>query len=130
MSELNIEKAWVTQAGLPAKVLIMPMGHRCGYVGVDAKTFEGKGYDDINVDVHGGLTYARTEEDGLLWYGYDCAHLGDARDVNLMDAEHKEIYEKYHLDFNDAGDTVKSLDYCINECENLATQLKQLEETV
>lgn len=124
-----IEKEWVTQAGLPAKVKVMPMGHRCGYVGVNAEVFADKGYDDLDVDVHGGLTYARTEEDGVRWYGYDCAHLGDARDINLMDAEHKEMFEKYHLNMNDPTDTVKSLDYCINECESLATQLKQLEDT-
>ena len=124
MRDVTVEKTWVTQAGLPAKVLIMPMGHRCGYVGVDAKTFEGKGYDDLDVDVHGGLTYARTEEDGLLWYGYDCAHIGDARDVNLMDAEHKAFFTKL---WDDEG-VVRSLDYCINECESLATQLKQLED--
>ena len=124
----KIEKAWVTQAGLPAKVLIMPMGHRCGYVGVSNEVFGDKGYDDLDVEVHGGLTYARTEEDGLRWYGFDCAHLGDARDPLLMDDQHRELFEKYHFDFNDGSDTVKSLDYCITECENLATQLKQLEE--
>lgn len=123
-----LEKAWVTQAGLPAKVLIMPMGHRCGYVGVSAEVFADKGYDDLDVDVHGGLTYARTEEDGLRWYGYDCAHLGDARDPTLMDEQHKKIFEECRFGFEDEGDTVKSLDYCINECENLATQLKQLED--
>lgn len=129
MSDIRTEKAWVTQAGLPARVLIMPMGHRCGYVGVNPEVFKDKSYDDLDVDVHGGLTYSRDEEDGLRWYGYDCAHLGDARDVNLMDAEHKEIFEKYHFDFNDGTDTVKSLDYCIEQCESLATQLKQLEVT-
>ena len=123
---MSVEKEWITAAGLPAKVKIMPMGHRCGYVGVNAEVFANIGYDELDVDVHGGLTYARNEEDGLRWYGYDCAHLGDARDINLMDEHHKEIFEKYHFDFNDGSDTVKSLDYCIHECENLATQLKQL----
>lgn len=127
MRDVITEKAWVTQAGLPARVQIMPMGHRCGYVGVSKEVFEGKGYDDLDIEVHGGLTYARDEEDGLRWYGFDCAHLGDARDVNLMDAEHKEMYEKYHMGFNDGTDTIKSLDYCINECESMANQLKQLE---
>jgi hypothetical protein len=33
-------------------------------------------YDDINVDVHGGLTYSREEEE--LWViGFDCAHSMD-----------------------------------------------------
>jgi hypothetical protein len=120
-----VEKEWTTEAGLPAKVLIMPMGHRCGYVGTDDKAFEGKGYDDIDVEVHGGLTYARTEADGLLWYGFDCAHYGDARDPALMDAEHKGYYERMDTSFWDDG-TVKSLEYCVMECEELARQLKEL----
>ena len=33
-------------------------------------------YDDINVGVHGGLTYSRMEGD--LWFiGFDCAHGSD-----------------------------------------------------
>lgn len=119
-----LEKEWVTQAGLPAKVKVMPMGHRCGYVGVSAEVFADKGYDDLDVDVHGGLTYARTEEDGLRWYGYDCAHLGDARDPTLMDEQHREMFERLW----DEDGVVRSLDYCITECENLATQLKQMED--
>jgi hypothetical protein len=120
----TLEKAWVTQAGLPAKVVIMPMGHRCGYVGVSAEVFADRGYDDLDVDVHGGLTYARTEEDGLRWYGYDCAHYGDARDPELMDEQHREMFERLW----DEEGVVRSLDYCITECENLATQLKQMED--
>jgi hypothetical protein len=119
-----IEKEWVTKAGLPAKVKVMPMGHRCGYVGANAEVFADKGYNDLDVDVHGGLTYARTEEDGLRWYGYDCAHLGDARDINLMDDQHKAVFTNL---WDDEG-VVRSLDYCISECESLATQLKQLED--
>lgn len=58
--------------------------HRCGYVRVPpAHPFHGQPYDDINVDVHGGLTFASVEpcahEDGIgYWIGFDCAHLGDA----------------------------------------------------
>lgn len=123
-----IEKQWITSSGLPAKVLIMPMGHRCGYVGVSKEVFEDKDYNDIDIEVHGGLTYSRDEEDGLRWYGFDCAHLGDARDVNLMTPEYRVTFEKYHFEFKEECETVKSLEYCINQCENMATQLKQLEE--
>lgn len=125
----NIEKEWVTEAGLRAKVVIQPMGFRCGYVGVNAETFKGVHYDELDIEVHGGLTYARTEMDGLRWYGFDCGHLGDRADIELMDEKHRESSDsKFWLEAYDSTDTIKSLDFCVSECENLATQLKQLED--
>ena len=53
------------------------MKHLCGYVSLPktSKFFQ-KGYDDIDVNVHGGLTYAKMSGD--LWkIGFDCAHLYD-----------------------------------------------------
>jgi hypothetical protein len=59
--------------------------HRCGYVRVPpTHPTHGKGYDDIEVGVHGGLTFAQMEpctehEDGQgWWFGFDCAHCDDA----------------------------------------------------
>lgn len=77
-------------------------GHWCGYVGVPPghpwhrKSYAG-GCDEngtyipsgIDVDVHGGLTYAEKcagaichipapgESDDVWWLGFDCAHSGD-----------------------------------------------------
>lgn len=71
-------------------------GHLNGYVGVPLK-HPGAGskmerivgrdidtkYDDIDVDVHGGLTFSGVGEGGDLrpqgfyWFGFDCAHAGD-----------------------------------------------------
>ncbi len=62
-------------------------GSWCGYVAVPPghPAFE-KGYDDVEVDVHGGLTYANHcqgpichvpapgEPDNVWWLGFDCAH--------------------------------------------------------
>ena len=61
------------------------MGHLCGYIGVPAgHPWDGKGYDDIDADVHGGLTFAKPASETLFpgtqaaWYvGFDCAHAGD-----------------------------------------------------
>jgi len=58
-------------------------GHLCGYLGVPAgHPWHGENYDDVDVSIHGGLTYdgdhAPTKEpDGNWWVGFDCAHLGD-----------------------------------------------------
>ena len=66
--------------GFDCMVLRMPsQGHLCGYVGLkkDHK-FYNLHYDKIDVDVHGGLTYAEKGEDGnLSWIGFDCAHHND-----------------------------------------------------
>ena len=69
------------------------VGSLCGYVGVGPDhPWHGKHYDDIDADVHGGLTYSNkcqetaTEDDGIChvpepgrehdiwWVGFDCAH--------------------------------------------------------
>ena len=50
----------------------------CGYVLVpDGHPDERKGYDDVDVDVHGGLTFRCKAAGGGSWFGFDCAHGGD-----------------------------------------------------
>lgn len=55
----------------------------CGYVGLPKghKYYE-KDYDRININVHGGLTFADKGDGkiwtaGLWWIGFDCAHYND-----------------------------------------------------
>lgn len=57
--------------------------HLCGYVELPSshKHYK-KSYDDIDVDVHGGLTFANDHLPGKQptdkWViGFDCAHAGD-----------------------------------------------------
>ena len=128
----NVEANWVTGAGLRAVVVIHSAGHRCGYVGVPkGNPNHGKDYSDINADVHGGLTFAcgsedfPIESDGLWWLGYDCAHLYDARDPELMSGEYKAMYDRGLLREFDEGSVIRTLEYCVSECESLATQLSK-----
>lgn len=71
-------------------------GHWCGYVGVTEghPAFE-RFYEDVDVSVHGGLTFARAcdetapegtgvchipepgRPDHVWWLGFDCAHFQD-----------------------------------------------------
>ncbi len=141
------EKEWITEEGYKACVLRRNNsynGHRCGYVGIpkDHKLYgvdysecvEGlKNYlseeteigkrgilsllcsenthqIDMIINVHGSLTFAGLNDDGypvekddFWWFGYDCAHAGD----NLLNC---------------------SLQYCINECACLSTQLKKVDD--
>src|SRR6185295_14871422 len=68
-------------------------GNLCGYVGVpEGHPWFGKDYNEIDAEVHGGLTYAaecdeddkehgicHVEEDGIRrwWIGFDCGHFMD-----------------------------------------------------
>jgi len=63
-----------------------PMGTLSGYIGIEPEhPWWGQGCMDLDVDVvvHGGLTYASAQrpgtwgEDGLWWMGFDTAHNGD-----------------------------------------------------
>jgi hypothetical protein len=117
----NVEKKWITEAGYEAEVIAQKMGHRCGYVTVPKDhPHYGKGYDDVDVDVHGGLTYA---EEGT--FGFDCAHWNDARDVSIMSDEYTQIFHGWPS-LGDDEPTIKTLEFCVTECESLAKQLKEL----
>jgi len=123
---LKIEKSWVTEAGLPAAVMWVNDSHRCGYVELtEDSIFYGitnerevhvilqKSIDDLSV--HGGVTFFDTPywidsniEDSNFFVGFDCAHSGDATRYSPIEGE------------------LRSLDYCIEECESLAKQLMSI----
>jgi hypothetical protein len=81
--------------GLPALVVRNRFGALCGYVGVsEGHPWFGKNYDDVDADVHGGLTFAGPcqggseegsichipsagEPDSVWWLGFDCGHAFD-----------------------------------------------------
>ena len=74
------------------------MGHLCGYLGIPpGHLWYNKHYDEIDADVHGGLTFAGKENGGnysqsypmdIWWIGFDCAHLGD---WTIMDDKYRLI---------------------------------------
>jgi hypothetical protein len=80
----KVEREWQHAGLLCAVVLAREGGHRCGYVRVPPNhPAHGQGYDSVDVSVHGGLTFAQVEpcahDDGTgWWFGFDCAHSGDA----------------------------------------------------
>jgi hypothetical protein len=53
------------------------------YIGIEENhPLAGFDYEDIPIDVHGGLTYSQIGNDeylpkGYYWYGWDYAHSGD-----------------------------------------------------
>lgn len=132
-SKYKIEKEW-DNAGLPCVVLMTDMGHRCGYVGVPkGHKWYGTNYDDVQrsdggyIEVHGGLTYGREggkgypseKKEGFFWFGFDCAHYGDSPDPSI---------NPHYAEMMSDGGEIRSLDYCVVECEKLARQLNDIPE--
>jgi hypothetical protein len=84
------------------------MGHLCGYIQVDADhPWYGKGYDEIDADVHGGMTYSDKGE-----FGFDCAHAGDL------------VPKMYALTGHTFDETYKGMGYVVGELIKLARQAK------
>jgi len=116
-------------------------GHWCGYVGVAEPhpVFE-KNYDDVNVDVHGGLTYAafcderENPAEGIChvpfegrphrvwWLGFDCAHSGDeSPGMRRWNREHG---------FSREWEAYRDRRYVEHEVRSLATQLRAMQPEV
>lgn len=100
----------------------------CGYVGLPkTHPFYGKPYEEIEVDVHGGLTYAAycshyichktEEEDDLFWLGFDCAHCND-----LTPGMHRKDLDNQYPFMR--GNVYRDVDYVVTETKRLAEQLK------
>ena len=112
-----IEKRW-KHKGFECVVIFVGESHRCGYVAVPKDHIAyGKPYKDINVSVHGDLSFSAyaPEEDlggkeGTYWLGFDCAQSNDK--------------SKYH----DEGH-FWTLNEVIKETENLAKQLEKLQKS-
>lgn len=120
-----------------------PLGHRCGYIRVPkGHPWHGKEYDDIEANVHGGLTFAEKDtpcgkggKDDGYWVGFDCAHCGDAPDRELyarfspekqagfkmMAQIHADIEARHPLSPR-FRDKVRSQEYVIRECQQLIEQ--------
>jgi len=131
------EKIWVC-CGFKCVAMALESGHRCGYVGIPKRNhlyefdYNESTFDSITV--HGGLTYSAKNTNDYpivtkqkLWFfGFDCAHLGDKRDVTLMSESFKKSYLKYLGEGAGEGGIIRSLEFVIEECESLARQLKDI----
>lgn len=140
----NDREEWVdAQTGYVCLMVRNHMGAWCGYVGVsDGHPAFEKEYDDVDVNVHGGLTYSEhcqgpichvsDAEDGAVWWiGFDCAHFLDyvpgmealMRDTRFQAALDKKLGSKLGI----PGATYKNTAYVRDEVTELAAQLKEME---
>lgn len=85
-----------------------------GYVGVGEAhpafraSTDWEDEDNFNPDVHGGLTYNNTR-DGIRWFGFDTAHLGDLVPLRVINF----------------GGTYRDLAYVMREVRSLAKQVSE-----
>jgi len=131
----TIEKEWRSETGYTCRVVSCDMGHRCGYVGTtNHSIYYEKEYDHPSeklnnespesfFEVHGGITFSgKIDNSPLWWYGFDCAHWGDGKDLSLITNEKlREIYATTN------EGTIKDTNYCIQECEKLAKQMQKFD---
>lgn len=95
---------------------------------------------DAYFQCHGGITFADGGENShypidsdLWWFGFDCAHCDDAKDLELAYerfpnyrknlAMQIECEGKFHID----GLIIRTEEYVADECKKLAEQLKEFE---
>ena len=106
--------------GYDCKILRVRMeysGHLCGYVKIpETHQLYNLDYDEIDVDVHGGLTYSSEEKDGY-WLGFDCAHYDDVTPC--------VVGSFLYLDMFNEG-TYKDMKYVEKELMRLVRQIKAL----
>jgi hypothetical protein len=132
---------WVDDAtGLDCLIVRGPAGALCGYVGVpEGHPCFQKEYDDVNVDVHGGLTFADLCHEGqgegrgichiplagrpdkVWWLGFDCYHLFDF-------APMKRCRDYGRGDFGDPQDVYRNIGYVEGQVTHLAAQLASVRE--
>jgi hypothetical protein len=99
------------------------MGYRCGYVRVPlGHPWHGKDYNDLNVEVHGGVSFAEADvpcdapgADTDWWIGFDCAHAFDAPDPELTLIRPDQAFRVREAE-------VRAQAYTENECRSLCQQ--------
>jgi len=147
MRKLVVESDF-TYEGLRCVVIFGSIGHRCGYVGVPVgHELYGVEYDDaydkLEDGVHGGLTYAGGSSDypvksDLWWLGFDCAHYGDGKDLELAKEYFKDdekLVKQIEMTIEIEGmyptyEPIKSQQYVENECKSLVNQINNSCEKV
>ena len=139
MRRFIIEKDFIVN-GYRCVIVGNNLGHRSGYIEIPEDHFlYGKHYSEIDdiVDVHGGWTYSGYTRDNYpakassksWWIGFDTAHWGDAKDIELIktfgDAETIKSFIEIAELFSKFG-AVRTKEYVENELIEATKQLKRL----
>ena len=114
-------------------------GNWCGYVGVaEGHKHFGQSYEEPDVSVHGGLTFANAchaeatpdrgichipgkgEPDHVWWFGFDCAHCDDYSPQDKKYEQERGYPFTIHPE-----ERYRTLGYVKAECRSLAAQLAE-----
>jgi hypothetical protein len=123
--------------GMQYQIVHNAAGYRCGYIRITDKAHPWFGkQDEIDCDVHGGLTFAHAGkacethgEADEWWIGFDCGHAFDAIDMTLPMSEYVKIRAVDEELYNQvmgmlSHGVVRDTDYVRNECFRLIAQAK------
>ena len=86
---------------------------------------------EILFNVHGGITYSGgncypiTRSRQLWWFGFDCAHYDDRKDLDKYYEYFKKKPESY-ISIMNSG-VIRTEEYVAQECKNLAEQIACVE---
>jgi hypothetical protein len=88
---MNTTTSWTGEIqGINAEVVLVSMSSMrwyCGYLDMPiGHPWHGLGYDDIEAEVHGGLTYSNGAR-----IGFDCNHHGDSTAVQNIEYVRNEL---------------------------------------
>ncbi len=79
---------------LKCAILLQELGHRTAYINVVDTELKFVDYNNIDIDVHGGLTYSSIslyDCDNGWWIGWDYAHYMDAPDYASLIIHTRDI---------------------------------------
>ena len=95
----------------------LPKGHRVW----------GYGYDDIDVEVHGGLTYADEDKETGEWvFGFDCSHAGDISPKLLATLMKYVDTDAETMDWRMRTEVYRTFEWVKKEVVKLAKQLGEM----
>jgi hypothetical protein len=120
-------------------VVFNPRGYRCGYVEIPVwHKMYGYQHSLIPIKCHGGLTYSKDylldKKDNTWWIGFDCSHSDDKNDIESQkkyfgNNERDPYFDMLNFltgNYDNGFGTIKTLDFCVNECKNIIDQLNNL----
>jgi hypothetical protein len=113
-------------------------GHFCGYIKIPPEhPFYHKSFDDVDLDIYGGLTINAISQDDEHWIAFDCCNCNDvvpSEKIKKFIIEiYSEFYKSHKMILADISDklknspclfpTYKNLKFCIEECKHVIEQL-------
>lgn len=132
MSDFTVEFDEIYQENKKYRIvgIMTSSGYRCGYISVPVDhPYYKVYYDEIDIDVHGGLTFSKfskvypviTSKD-TYWIGFDCSHCMDLCDLEFLKENDHKLYEIMNKIKSNEG-TLKTKEYVHNECVNVIKHL-------